>query len=1312
MLLKCTPGVLASHLLAAIAVADQISLDELWVHAREKLVTDFVDDFQKNIIWRALAPNAGVLFVVRVSGCEVPGATTFSYAALQLHAPDHSIDFSPTDKCKYMYLAGTTNYHKLVASLGEKPLQMLAVIARHGADGILNGQLAQESGQDIRSIGMRLQKLEAAGLVICRSVYVDKKHTNHLMHMRFAPDSLVAKQNAEVVDDICMTRDVKRTKTVILDALRHAPNQMRGFADLKKDLRLDRSVSEEKFFKTVCNKLHHDGYLEKVQVELPHTKQRVYALRFIRDIGDDTAEGAVDDSGVADETGDAGDDNVADAEDAASNVNKTVCAARPSFNLVFPPFHQMFHEIMVRGAEGAKIGEIFKSMLGIADFRPFSRLFEVLPTYLSNSKTLKPYKKYAEPYDEYLAAKLYDHEGRVKFYRYFVTSVCKETRPKPAKYVLAPKSNKHTLQDLERRLKTSVGRISTDAILSKRKRLLAATEEAPTKRVKAERHDAIDVTDTTKRVGRVKAERAETASDEKLQLSLLPPTQLAQMAIDEQGARPRRARKALSYAVCGHSLNDEDDNAFVPEQGDAEDDDNALEEEEERYEEEEGNGHIEEDVDAAGKYEDAEGRGHAQAQTRPVEVSQIAPDLVQFDQAQRNGADEKTPRHRMRKSALRAARTPSSLSSLKRRTVLVQILEDEGGAAIANSALRKTLDARLSKTGETDNKTLMRDVAALVEGGVLETRPEDMGPSLRQNPRTVLVLTSHKAQLTQEHISALKARLLQQNSKKGLRGWRVVESELSFHHGAPKPLANAAVAAKRRMHVEKRIRAFSNARETRVEIERPSTSAPDTATQAEVHDVFGSLWLRRKARKLATPVAAEAPVLGAKRPRRSLKLEKTHTTTIYRAVIVHRAFSRDAVDFEKIAKLIGESDKELVRRKWGTLRRQFGGSEAVRKGVETFQHMVMQGIADGEISMADVEAARLDFFLDFWRRFDVSAELAVADDMPLYALFAQNRTRYDVLVRGEAAPELAERIEDASMRQKESMLASTLFANPTEEKELLTEEGREKKSETEAAPSISERDELRSVLKSILSIDDGELNSAAAKEILTSYDANLVQRVADSMIRSREMALVYADERKKFVLSERFHHALNPRVLGARFFHEATNMRELLASVTRARKGLILSPGMTPGEMAALLQLVSDHQVDFMRIDRALKVDSYESRLIDREQIGCDIIAHTMIANAAPVHVSPVPVVGPCRPLWANLSLTINTDLWTRVVVAIMYHVVFKPGLTRAGLHTRLCVALNSADLDLALGWLAANGCVEERGGFTATGSWQYVLGC
>ncbi|RKP32300.1 hypothetical protein METBISCDRAFT_12273 [Metschnikowia bicuspidata] len=1222
MLLKCTPGVLASHLLAAIAVADQISLDELWVHAREKLATDFVDDFQKNIIWRALAPNAGVLFVVRVSGREVPGATTLSYAALQLHAPDHSIAFSPTDKCKYLYLAGTTNYHKLVANLGEKPLQMLAVIARHGADGILNGQLAQESGQDIRSIGMRLQKLEAAGLVICRSVYVDKKHTNHLMHVRFAPDSLVAKQNAEVVDDICMTRDVKRTKTVILDALLHAPNRMRGFADLKKDLRLDRSVSEEKFFKAVCNKLHHGGYLEKVQVELPQTKQRVYALRFIRDIGDDTADGAVDDSGVADETGDAGDDNVAESEDAGSNVNETVSAVRPSFNLVFPPFHQMFHEITVRGAEGAKIGEIFKSMLGIADFRPFSRLFEVLPTYLSNSKTLKPYKKYAEPYDEYLAAKLYDHEGRIKFYRYFVTSVCKETRPKPAKYVLAPKSNKHTLQDLEWRLKTPVGRISTDAILSKRKRLLAAAEEAPTKRVKAERNDAIDVTDATERVGRAKkAEMAESASEEKLQLSLLPPTQLAQMAIDEQDARPRRARKALSYA-------------------------------------------------------------------------------------------EKTLRRRMRKSALRAARTPSSLSSLKRRTVLVQILEDEGGAAIANSALRKTLDARLSKTCETDNKTLMRDVAALVEDGVLETRPEDMGPSLRQTPRTVLVLTSHKAQLTEEHISALKARLLQQNSKKGLRGWRVVESELSFHHGAPKPLANAAVAAKRRIHVEKRIRAFRNAHETRVEIETSSTPAPDTATPAEVHDVFGPLRLRRKARKLATPVAAEAPVLGAKRPRRSLKLEKTHTTTIYRAVIVHRAFSRDAVDFGKIAQLICESDKELVRRKWGTLRRQFGGSEAVRKGVETFQHMVMQGIADGEISVADVEAARLDFFLDFWRRFDVSAELAVADDMPLYALFAQNQTCYDVLVRGEAAPELAERIEDASMRQKESMLASTLFAKATEEKELRTEEGREKKSETEAAPSISDRDELRSVLKSILSIDDGELNSAAAKEILTAYDANLVQRVADSMIRSREMALVYADERKKFVLSERFHHALSPRVLGARFFHEATAMRELLASVTRARKGLILSPGMTPGEMAALLQLVSDHQVDFMRIDRALKVDSYESRLIDREQIGCDLIAHTMIANAAPVRVSPVPVVGPCRPLWANLSLTVNTDLWTRVVVAIMYHVVFKPGLTRAGLHTRLCVALNSADLDLALGWLAANGCVEERGGFTATSSWQYVLGC
>lgn len=1216
MLLLCTPGVLASHLLAAIAVSESLSLDELWEVSKQKLTTLEVDNFQKNVIWRALtAQSNDLLFTVAIEGQHVVSTANLSYGALLLHGTEQTVRISPTEKCKYLYLTGTTNYQKIVSSLGEKPLELLGVIARHGSNGVLNSLLAQESNQDIRSIGVRLQKLEAAGLIVCRSVYVDKKHTNQSTHVRFVPDSLLAKHNADVEEDINVTRDMKRLKLMIMDALKSSSNHMRGFSDLRKDLKLAGSVSEIKFFKAGCNRLHYGGYIEKLHVELPQTKQRIYAIRLIKDLNpsDDLNEGP--DAEVKDEFSD-------DELETESNTKQS-----PAFNLIFPPFHQMFLQILARGEEGITIGEILKSLLGTSDYRPYNRAFEQLPTYLSNSKTLKTYKKYPEPYDDYSAIKLFDHEGKVKFYRYFATHFRKETRGKPKSYSLVPKTNKLSLADLEKKHKLSLGKISTESLLKRRENLLNLDE----------RDRIVPEAKPKKRERQVKQE----------------PEALVQLAVDQVENRPKRPRKVTSYKVA--------DQDFI--------NDNEDEGDDENYEPQQKT--------VAG--DDA-------VMLEKMNEDFIAPDLVQFDLKQRSNQTKK-------RSTKETTRNNSSASSQLRRDVLVKILNEEGGAAIVTGSLTKSLDLRLDKTTVTDNKTLLRDVAALVKEGLLGKQDVFVGSEGREMKRTLLYLTKYNDRLN-DVIEAAQTKYHQEHLKKKSFNRRIVESDLNFHVEEPKQLANVKLATQRRIKSENRLKSIDDAEDLNNAPVKPEIEIDNGNDDG---DVFTSYKKNRKARKIVLLSSADTTALNMKRPRRSLKLEKSDATTIYRAVIIHRTFSKEAIDFQIIANLIGEPDGELVRRKWSTLRRLFGGAEAVSKGVETFQSMIVQGIEEGEIEADDLDKCSTQFFLDFWKKFDLNAELLTADEMPLFSSYELNNKKYNLSVVPERQVwDLAEKIEETSMRQKEGLLASTLFV------ELPPDQA-----------STVEFDDLRSVLKSILCISEDELNSTAAKDLLKAYDAAEIQKAADSMIKDREIVLVSVDENKKFILSEKFQTTLNSRVFTKSFFHDAERFRTLLNDVSKARKGLIISPGISSGEMAALLQLVSDNDIGLLRIDRAIKFENYESRLIDREQIACDIIAHNAVNYEQPNlgSVVHVPITAPCKPMWVNLKSEVNADLWAKLLMIILYHVVFKPGVTYNALRARLQVIFSDIDFNEIIGWMIKNQCLGSSEGLLPGKHWQHILG-
>lgn len=1200
-------------MLAKLAVLDFLLLSSLWQVALEKTSSQELDPLQKNIAWRSLVGGSGATLLTIKSGDQIIDLHPhLALGDVLLHGSELEICVYPTAECQVRYLTGTENHQAMLASLGELPFQLLVVIARHGSDGILNPDLARESGQDARSLRLRLQKLEGAGLIICTSVYQNKTHTTHSVHSKFALDSVAGKDSSEAEENLDSSRDVGKLKKRIIDALKSAPNQLRGFSDLCKELKLDGSHLAAKFFRSVCLKLHRTGYVEKLHVELPETKQRLYAIKFVKDLPKDSEELSEyidmnddfdnDDFGAIE-----GDTEVADLE------------AAPILNRIFPIFHQIYQQVHARGDKGITSGEVAKNLLGVSEYKPYTRIYEVMPSYISNSKNLKPSKKYVDPYYDYTLSKLYDNEGKLKFYRYFVTPFCKEDKPEPKAYKPKRAVASESLTLLSKKLHSTLGKTSNEALIEKKRRLVE-TAEVPSKRPKPQKSEAKDI---------------------------------AELALEEL---PRRRKRQAPKSYATDDFMDLDE----PESGDDYQPPVVPEPEEEPEPE-------------------------PQPSNEPVLSSHDLPTFI--------ATSSKEPKKR--KPQPQVYKAESSVKSMTRRNILIDIIREAGGAIFSSSSLCRKLDERLGNTTLTDLKTLARDVIHLTSNNLLELRKVQVQSGTQPLEKKLLVLTNPMERPSQQKIDELVSKFAETNSKKDMKisPRRVIQSDMKLYIETPNKKKISAGTRKRRG--KNRLQALGDEfeRETSVKDE-PS----DAVATPEPGDIMSNLKKSRRARKVAVSQASDTSSASAKRPRRNIRLDKADATLLYRAVVISKAFSRDAIDFEGIATLVGDLDGKLLKQKWGTLRRSFGGAGAVAKGVETFQNMIMQGIEDETVTEQDLIDMDLEFFLNYWKTFDSSTELFVIDDMPLFSTSKQNQTVYDI---SQSVLDLLtvghwDRIEDISMRQKESVLGQSIFAH-----EPLTE------------PVAKPLDEVRSVLKAMFLAK--EENAGLSKPILESYGEAVVRDACNALVRDREISYVSFDADTKFLVGDKFHNTFVLKVFVPKFFHQAYAFKESLSSISKSGKGLIVSQGIMPGQMASLLELVSENLVELIRIDRTLKFENYESRLIDKEQIACDIVVKCKHEDVSKIQVAPAPVPyrGPCQPIWIQLDSLVNKTIWTKTLMTLLYYIVFKPGIADLQLYNKLLPVLSLQDYNQAIEWLMTSQCVQhtETGGYLATDRWQYIFG-
>lgn len=1213
----CTPAQLSSHLISALAVSDSLTLPQLWSVAESRSCGNTFDEFEKTVVWQSLMVQSGPLLIEITAGTmPVALAACVTYQSLLVHGAELEIVISATEECRFRYLTGTENFQATKAALGEFPFQLLVVVARHGCEGILNPELARESGQDARSLRIRLQKLEQAGLVVCKNVYVDKKHTTHTVHTKFASDEIILGENEEDEEDLDATRDLGKLHKMILEALEKAPNYLRGFSDLRKELKLNGSISASKFFRSVCRKMHQTGTIEKLNVELPETKQRLYAIRLVKDAPRDASVDLDADADLNDEV--SGDEELEE---------HLLSVGPPLLNSIFPVYHQIFRRIHGSGEQGVTTAEVNKSLLGISEYKPFTRLYEALPSFLSNTKVLKPAKKYSDTYPRLAVSKLYENEGKLKFYKYFATEFCKEEKPNE-KPTPACKHSKDNLVDLTKKLHSSLGKTSKEALLEKRRR-------------------AFDKNPTSK-----KRPRSEDPNDEP-QVSIKDET--------EDLPRKREARKKpISY-----------DMGDVGELMDA---DNAN------------------DADFLAPEEQTKSSSvqmlkNAKSETSTDGIEAISQDCERFSALSSRDLPKfvAPPKDsRQKKPQAQVYKTESSVRAINRRNHILQLVRDQGGAVFSSYSLARKVDVLMGNNSVTDNKTFLRDIRELTNTNALSVKKIVLSKGDQQVEKKLLVLSNSKDAPSDDRINELKQRYAEP-TKSGIKLFpkRLIQSNVKLYIEQAKPATPTPRKRKEKSHGS----------------EGMSTVKSETNEDSIDLDVFSKIKKNRRARKITSSGSHDISVTEGKKTRRNIRLEKSDATVLYRCVVISKAFYRDAIDFTEISQFVSGLDGTLAKQKWGTLRRLYGGAEAVNKGVETFQGMVMVGIEDGIITEEHLASRSLGFFLEYWKNFDSSTEFGSHDGMPLFLSYRQNAAAY--LVSEQIVDRiglLSEKIEDSSMRQKETILSQSAIFH-----------------EEAVIPDSDPLDEIKSLLRAIFSASEEEADQTLVKKILERHGEAKVQKAIRSMLKARELLYVSLENNStKFILSDAFNNTFIQRGFTPAFYSNAYAFREKLQGARSERKGLLLSQGIMAGDMAALLEYISDNAVEIVRVDRELKFENYESRLIDKEQISCDIIVTSFSerVESANSKAIAVPATGPCAPVWVAITGHVATGLWKRLIMTLLYHVVFKPGITISKLWERTQAVLTIHELRQAMEWLTESGCVRQESlGYRATNVWHYILG-
>lgn len=611
-----------------------------------------------------------------------------------------------------------------------------------------------------------------------------------------------------------------------------------------------------------------------------------------------------------------------------------------------------------------------------------------------------------------------------------------------------------------------------------------------------------------------------------------------------------------------------------------------------------------------------------------------------------------------------------SLKASKRRAELLAIIKDLGGVAYTTANLCRLLDSRLGNYTVTDKKTLARDVSILITDNSISVENIEFMRSGQKISRKLLILNTPGDKPSSEKIKEAKRQCIEDvgNRPSGQSNRRIIDGQ---------------VVIRTKIEVGRLTSLSTNANEVKVENENEaSLPLEETGGKKE----------KRKALKKKT-VKSKSTTKRISRNLKGNKFDADDENVLFRAVVISKTFHR-SIDFSKIAALWDGLDEKSIKQKWSAHRKAIGGQSTVSRGIETFENIVMNGIEQSIISNEELKSINLQIFLDLWGDFDVTTT-AVAEKEPLYHLLVDNQNYYCTSELQGHLSDMSEQLEDSSMRQKEVILAKRPFYSTLNNLELAS------------------NSKAKTAIRAIIATNEDHFDPRQVSKILERFSESDVSTATTEMVKSKEI-LFQENENFKFQFSEKFQVALNPKSFGVRFLHDSREFIDSLSELGNASKGLVLSQAIGGSHMAVILSLFAQKRLELLRIDRPYKLNGYESRLIDKNKLLCDLIVRETdpeVFRTKPKTKVPSGKAG--SHLWLGADGSINLNLWMKLLAGILAFLVLRPGTHESVLFNRLKPALELDDCKSVIKWLAANGCLQrlKTGSLHVKPTWLVVLG-
>ena len=472
------------------------------------------------------------------------------------------------------------------------------------------------------------------------------------------------------------------------------------------------------------------------------------------------------------------------------------------------------------------------------------------------------------------------------------------------------------------------------------------------------------------------------------------------------------------------------------------------------------------------------------------------------------------------------------------------------------------------------------------------------------------------------------------------------------------------------------------------------------------HDLLKPLMRNKKRKKVSVKnkhlTSATHP--GMKKKRTSVKLERKYIMLYIRGVIISQSLSTGQnIEWPRVASLFsGKYTAEMLRRQWPRHKRMMG-FRGLQQARRNWENALLSAVEAGRIQEDDLLDYNLKKLIDIWQE-EVPDFVANRTNFVLYSDYDLNLKNTSFkLFHPSKSDEL---FKDAlSIIDKEVSYANASFTYPIDS----TDEERR----VEGAIVPSELEKAKSKLKALFATGANDFSSDKARSLFPNSSSELYSKALSELEDQKAIAFLGEDSKIKFTLTDKLL-SITDCKMDDKFFKSAANLYDILEQVNPLKKGIILSKTTNNGCFAALYNLFADHKIQLTRVDQAPpSLKSYSTKSQDRRKLESDFILSNLVRyKFQTLRKVPIPSGPPCSRLWINLDGKFNGVLWVKSVCALIWCIVFRPGVRLISLCYRMAPFLEKFEVRILLDWLVERNVARKGayGGYWIQPCWFLAL--